>query len=209
MLRPPATGDQSRAFFDPLLDVALDAVPLAPHGERTHAGPRVERVAYRDRREGGGECFYQLVVTVQRHDDAGQRCADLAGEDALRVGTSVAAVDAMSASSKTTAALLPPSSRVKRAIRSPHSEAMRRPAAVEPVKEILSTRGSVTSSSDTARSAVTRLSTPGGRPTSRATSARMYASPGASGDAFRMMVQPASSARGLVALAAAAARSTG
>ena len=50
------------------------------------AGLRVERVAYPDRREGGGERLDQLVVTVQRHDDAGQRCADLAGEYALRAG---------------------------------------------------------------------------------------------------------------------------
>ena len=40
-----------------------------------------------------------------------------------------------------TAADLPPSSRVQRAIRSPQMEAMRRPAAVDPVKVILSTRG--------------------------------------------------------------------
>ena len=45
---------------------------------------------------------------------------------------------------------------------------MRRPAAVEPVNVILSTPGSVTSSSDTSRSAVTTLSTPGGRPISSA-----------------------------------------
>ena len=106
----------------------------------------------------------------------------------------------MSTSSRMTAADLPPSSRVQRAIRSPQIEAMRRPAAVEPVKEILSTRGSRTSSSDTSRSAVTTLSTPAGRPTASATSARMYPSPGASGEAFRTTVHPASSAgRGLVA----------
>ena len=78
---------------------------------------------------------------------------------------------AMSASSSTTAADLPPSSSVQRAMRSPQSDAMRRPAAVEPVNVILSTRGSVTSSSDTSRSAVTTLSTPGGRPIASAASA--------------------------------------
>ena len=69
-------------------------------------------------------------------------------------------------SSRMTAADLPPSSSVQRAMRSPHIDAMRRPATVEPVKVILSTRGSRTSSSDTSRSAVTTLSTPGGRPIS-------------------------------------------
>ena len=85
----------------------------------------------------------------------------------------VAAVAAMSASSRMTAADLPPSSRVQRAMRSPQMEAMRRPAAVEPVKVILSTRGSRTSSSYTSRSAVTTLSTPGGRPAASASSAMM------------------------------------
>ena len=56
----------------------------------------------------------------------------------------VRAAVSMSMSSRMTAADLPPSSRVQRAIRSPQMEAMRRPAAVEPVKVILSTRGSRT-----------------------------------------------------------------
>ena len=84
---------------------------------------------------------------------------------------SVRAAVSMSMSSRITAADLPPSSRVQRAMRSPQSEAIRRPAAVDPVKVILSTRGSRTSSSDTSRSAVTTLSTPGGRPTASAASA--------------------------------------
>ena len=94
-----------------------------------------------------------------------------------------------------TAADLPPSSRVQRAIRSPQSEAMRRPAAVEPVNAILSTRGSRTSSSETSRSAVTTLSTPGGSPTASATSASRYAAAGRLGRRLqRSTVQPASSA---------------
>ena len=56
-------------------------------------------------------------------------------------------------------------------MRSPQIDAMRRPAAVEPVKVILSTRGSRTSDSDTSRSAVSTFSTPGGRPIDSATSA--------------------------------------
>ncbi|MCX4745676.1 hypothetical protein OG455_09095 [Kitasatospora sp. NBC_01287] len=71
-------------------------------------------------------------------------------------------------SSRITAADLPPSSSVQRATRSPQIEAMRRPAAVDPVNVILSTRGSRTSSSDTSRSAVTTLSTPGGSPAAAA-----------------------------------------
>ncbi len=107
---------------------------------------------------------------------------------------SVAAAVARSMSSRTTAADFPPSSSVQRAMRSPHSDAIFRPAAVEPVKVILSTRGSRTSSSDTSRSAVRTLRTPGGRPIASATSATTYASPGASGEAFSTTVQPASSA---------------
>ena len=84
---------------------------------------------------------------------------------------SVCAAASMSMSSRITAADLPPSSRVQRAIRSPQIDAIRRPAAVDPVKVILSTRGSRTSSSDTSRSAVTTLSTPGGRPAASAASA--------------------------------------
>ncbi len=83
---------------------------------------------------------------------------------------SACAVAAMSASSRMTAADLPPSSSVTRAIRSPQIEAIRRPAAVEPVKVILSTRGSRTSSSETSRSAQITLSTPGGRPAASAAS---------------------------------------
>ena len=79
-------------------------------------------------------------------------------------------------------------------MRSPQIDAMRRPAAVEPVNVILSTRGSRTSSSETSRSAVTTLKTPGGSPIDSAISATTYASPGASGDAFSTTVQPASSA---------------
>src|SRR2546428_503129 len=67
-------------------------------------------------------------------------------------------------------------------------------AAVEPVKEILSTLGSVTSRSDTSRSAVTTFTTPAGRPTASATSANTYPAAGASGDTFSTTVQPASSA---------------
>src|SRR5258706_12785554 len=93
-----------------------------------------------------------------------------------------------------TAADLPPSSSVHRAMRSAHKEAMRLPAALEPVKLILSTPGCRTSASDACRWAVTTLRTPGGKPTDPAISATMYAAPGASGDALIITVQPVSNA---------------
>src|ERR1700744_2855366 len=100
----------------------------------------------------------------------------------------------MSASSRMTAADLPPSSRVQRAIRSPQIEGILPPAAFDPVKVILSPRGSRTSSSETSRSAVSTLRTPAGRPAGSAASAIRDPSPGASGDDLSTTVQPASSA---------------
>ena len=102
----------------------------------------------------------------------------------------VAAAWCRSMSSRIRAADFPPSSRVHRAIRSPQIEAMRRPAAVDPVKVILSTRGSRTSSSDTSRSAVTTFITPAGRPIAMAASASSMALSGAISLGFRTTVQP-------------------
>src|SRR3954470_23693925 len=107
---------------------------------------------------------------------------------------SVLAAVSRSMSSRTTAADFPPSSSVQRAIRSPHNDAMRRPAAVDPVNVILSTSGLVTSNSDTSRSAVTTLNTPAGRPICSAASANTLPAPGASGADLSTTVQPASSA---------------
>ena len=103
----------------------------------------------------------------------------------------VRAVFAISTSSRTTAADFPPNSSVHRATRSAQIAPIRRPAVVDPVKVILSTRGSRTSCSETCRSAVRTLRTPGGNPTDSATSASTYASAGASGEDLRMTVQPA------------------
>jgi hypothetical protein len=61
---------------------------------------------------------------------------------------------------------------VNRAIRPPQIAPILRPAAVEPVKLILSTRWSRTSSSETSRSAVTMLMTPAGMPAASAASAK-------------------------------------
>ena len=76
-------------------------------------------------------------------------------------------------SSRNTAADFPPNSSVHRAMRSPQIDAIRRPAAVDPVNVILSTLGSRTRSSETSRSAVTTFSTPGGSPSDSAISATM------------------------------------
>ena len=89
-----------------------------------------------------------------------------------------------------------------RATRSAQIPAIRRPAAVEPVKLILSMPGSRTSSSETSRSAVMMFSTPGGRPACSATSASRYAATGASGADFSTTVQPASRAGAIFQLIA-------
>ena len=77
----------------------------------------------------------------------------------------------MSASSMMMAADLPPSSSVTRFNCSPHNAAIRLPAAVEPVKPILSTPGWVTRCSPTSRPAGTMLTTPDGSPASSNVSA--------------------------------------
>src|SRR3954462_3874973 len=71
-----------------------------------------------------------------------------------------------STSSSTIAALLPPSSSDTRFSRSVASEPTRRPAAVDPVNDTLSTPGWVTRDSLTARSAGSTDSTPSGSPAS-------------------------------------------
>ena len=97
-----------------------------------------------------------------------------------------------SASSSTMSADLPPSSRKSRfSVGAPFSM-MRRPTAVEPVKEMRSTRGSVTSSSATALSeVVTTWRTPGGKSVCSATRRPMrVAFHGVLGAAFRITVLP-------------------
>ena len=79
-------------------------------------------------------------------------------------------------------------------MRSPQIEAILRPAAVEPVKVILSTPGWRTSSSDTSRSAVRMLNTPCGQADLLADLGEDVRRAGASGDALTITVQPASSA---------------
>ena len=75
------------------------------------------------------------------------------------------------------------------------SSMTRRPARVEPVKETMSTLGcAAIASPTTGPTPVTRLKTPGGRPTSSMTSARMKALIGATSLGFSTTVQPAARA---------------
>src|SRR3954462_5876982 len=110
------------------------------------------------------------------------------------VGMRPGIVVARSASSRMIAADLPPSSSVQRLSRSPHNAAIRLPATVEPVNEILSTSGWVTMCSPTSRPACTMLSTPAGSPASCTASASRYAFRGASGAGFNTTVDPDASA---------------
>jgi hypothetical protein len=78
----------------------------------------------------------------------------------------------MSASSRTTAAPLPPSSINCRFMSRPHTSAMRCPTAVEPVKLTMSTSGEATAASPTSvRAPLTALTTPGGTPAASSASA--------------------------------------
>src|SRR4051812_445211 len=102
-----------------------------------------------------------------------------------------------SASSSTTLADLPPSSRNTRFNVSADRAAMRLPTAVEPVNEIMSTRGSpVTISPASAGSdPVTTFTTPGGMSVSSATILPMnVAEYGVSGAGFSTTVHPAANA---------------
>ena len=101
----------------------------------------------------------------------------------------------MSASSSTIAADLPPSSRLTRLSCSPHSVAMWRPAALEPVNAILSTPGWRTSASPTSRTAGKHGHDTVGKVRARSIiSANHSASNGVSGAGLTTTVQPAISA---------------
>ena len=119
MLRSTATGGQRGSRRDALGDVALDAVSLTLGDQRPHLRLGVEGVAHPHLGERSGERLDELVVATLTDDDPGQRRADLTGEEALGAGQRAAAAP-RSMSSRMTAADFPPSSRVQRAIRSPH-----------------------------------------------------------------------------------------
>ena len=100
----------------------------------------------------------------------------------------------MSASSRTIAADLPPSSRLTRLSCSPHAAAMCLPVAEEPVNAILSTPGWRTRDSPVSRPPGTIDTTPSGRSSSSSISASHIASSGVSGAGLTTTVQPAISA---------------
>ncbi|OIR00850.1 hypothetical protein GALL_169860 [mine drainage metagenome] len=102
---------------------------------------------------------------------------------------------AKSASSRITAADLPPSSSATRLTPAAASSETRTPAPVEPVNETMSTSGWRTSASPSVGPRpVTRLKTPGGNPAASITSARMKALSGATSEGLSTTVQPAASA---------------
>ncbi len=100
-----------------------------------------------------------------------------------------------SASANTMFGLFPPSSSETRFTVSAPMAAMRFPTAVEPVNAILSTPGWATSAAPVvAPGPGTTLRTPGGRPTSDATSASRSAVSGVSEAGLSTTVHPAASA---------------
>src|SRR3954467_10275448 len=99
------------------------------------------------------------------------------------------------ASAKTRFGLLPPSAGVRRLIGSEHSRMISPPVLVDPVNATLSTPGCLTRYAPVVGpSPGTMLITPGGKPTSAASSATRSAVNGVCGSGFRTTVQPAASA---------------
>ena len=172
VLRTPAAGGERRAFVDALRDVALDAVALAlrrradPSGSARRTGRRRAPC-----RSSSASASTISSWRVARDDDARERRAHLPGQHALRLGERLRRGLRCRRRRGSPRPTCRRARACMRAMRSPQIAPILRPAAVEPVKVILSTRGSRTSSSDTSRSAVTTLSTPGGSPISSATSA--------------------------------------
>ncbi len=100
-----------------------------------------------------------------------------------------------SASANTTLGFLPPSSSATRLTVAAASAMTRRPETAPPVKEIMSTRGSVVSGAPTTGPAPsTRLATPGGSPTSSSACISRPAVDGVSSLGLSTKVLPASSA---------------
>ena len=109
--------------------------------------------------------------------------------------TPAGTIDAKSASSSSTLGDFPPSSSATFLMVGAASSDTRRPARVEPVKEIMSTSGCAASASPTTGPVpVTRLNTPGGNPRSSKISASRNALTGATSDGLSTTVQPAASA---------------
>jgi hypothetical protein len=101
----------------------------------------------------------------------------------------------MSASAKTSAGLLPPSSSETRFTGSAQRRMISEPVAVDPVNATLSTPSWRTRCAPVVGpSPGTTLTTPGGMPTSAASSAIRSAVSGVAASGFRTTVQPAASA---------------
>lgn len=107
---------------------------------------------------------------------------------------SVTRARSRSASSSTTAADRPPSSRITGRISAPQISEMRRPIAVDPVNATRSTPRCPTTYALASASAGTTLRTPGGSPASIAASATARVSSTVCGDGLRITVHPAASA---------------
>ena len=99
--------------------------------------------------------------------------------------------DLRSASSNTTAAPLPPSSMSSRFMVGAPAAAIRWPTAVDPVKETMSTSGdAVRAEAGSGPCELTRLTTPGGKPTSSRTRASSMTASGSWGAGFMITVLP-------------------
>ena len=108
--------------------------------------------------------------------------------------TSPSTAPSRSASSKTTKGDLPPSSSDRRLPDPAVTWRIARPTSVEPVKAILSTPGCRTRAAPVSPSPVTRLNTPGGRPTVSAISANSSAVSGVNSAGLSTTVFPMASA---------------
>ena len=194
MRRTPAAGGQRGALGAALLDVSQDAVTLRRRRQRPE--PRAGG-------EGSPSVSLPNCATASctasscrgrgtsRRVQAEQVCPEFC----IALFTAAGIAFSNGASSRTTHADLPPSSRHTFLMPSPASAATRRPAASDPVKLTMSTSACVTSASPAVRpSPETTFRTPAGRPISCAASASMNAESGASSEGFSTTVQPAASA---------------
>ena len=93
-------------------------------------------------------------------------------------------------------------------MRRPHTDAMRRPAAVATGEAHLVHARALHQVVRDSRSAASRFSTPGGRPAPPRLRRRMYASIGVSGEGFMITVHPASSAGASLIVITSRGRST-
>ena len=158
---PVAADDDPGPLLLPKGDVLLDPLLLPLGDQRPDLGAGVGRIADLHPAHHGRQGVDDLVVTLalaRMRVWATQACPLFISEANWRPSI----VDVRSASSRMIAADLPPSSRLQRFSCSPQIAAMRRPAAVDPVKATLSTPGWRTRCSPASRPAGTMLTTPGG-----------------------------------------------